>query len=279
MTKRDRMFSFLENLLQCAKFNGILIAFRIHFHYVVSSFSLSKDSKKYRFLKFDVEFMDVQSLRNMLFELFGFNSYFFKSEQINPVIIDIGANIGDSIFYFKWLYPEAEIFAFEPHPEAFAMLKRNIKKNSFSKIHPYNVGLSDKKQIVELFVGESSILGSSTILSDVKRMDGMKEVRKIRLEKVSTLKEITKLKRIDLIKIDIEGAESSLFNDLQKLFPVTKKVIIEFHLVPEIRNNSFDNIVNLLRKHGLEPNIAGFYRSEKNEATPFGSLLIADRKV
>lgn len=277
MTRRDRMFSFLENILQCTKYNGFLSALLIHYHYVVCSFLLNNEKRDYKFLQFSIEFMNVQSLKNLLFELFGYNSYFFKTTKRNPVIIDIGANIGDSIFYFKWLYPESEIFAFEPHPEAFEYLKRNIKRNTFSKIHPYNFGLSDKKQSVNLFVGDSNILGSSTILSDVKYKDGMKEAKKIKLEKISTLKEITKLKEIDLIKIDIEGAESELFNDLQKILPITKKVIIEFHLVPDIKNNSFDNIVTLLRKNGLEPNIAGFYRSERNEATPFGSLLIADR--
>ena len=50
------------------------------------------------------------------------HEYYFHTDKENPVIIDAGANIGDSMIYFKYLYPQATIYSFEPDVATFAYL-------------------------------------------------------------------------------------------------------------------------------------------------------------
>jgi FkbM family methyltransferase len=62
--------------------------------------------------------------------------------------LDCGANIGLATLFFKRLYPESEIHAFEPDPETFKMLRRNVEQNSLSYVYLYNVALSDQQGAV-----------------------------------------------------------------------------------------------------------------------------------
>jgi hypothetical protein len=63
---------------------------------------------------FDVRFLDYEALSYLYNEIFIDNSYYFAAENETPYIIDCGSNIGMSILYFKTLYPNSRILAFEP---------------------------------------------------------------------------------------------------------------------------------------------------------------------
>ena len=45
----------------------------------------------------------------------------------NPIILDIGANVGQTIIKYQKLFPKAEIHSFEPIPEVFENLKKGLK--------------------------------------------------------------------------------------------------------------------------------------------------------
>jgi predicted O-methyltransferase YrrM len=55
--------------------------------------------------------------------------YRFNSLITKPLILDCGANVGVSVLYFKRLYPDAEIIAFEPDEDVFAILKQNYEES------------------------------------------------------------------------------------------------------------------------------------------------------
>jgi tRNA1(Val) A37 N6-methylase TrmN6 len=46
-------------------------------------------------------------------------------------VFDCGANIGFATIFFKWLFPKARIYAFEPDPATYALLEKNVKTNKF----------------------------------------------------------------------------------------------------------------------------------------------------
>ena len=84
------------------------------------------------------------------------NEYYFKTSKARPVILDCGANIGLATLFFKWLYPQAVIYAFEPDIDTFALLKRNVEANSLTAVHLYNVALSDKAGTAEFHVDHAN---------------------------------------------------------------------------------------------------------------------------
>lgn len=277
---KDRIFSFLEILINSIKYQGVFKGFIISFHYVQCRF-FSKYLKGniYTFLKLKLAYADVQSVINTLFELFGENVYFFKTESLNPIIIDIGANIGDSLIYFKFLYPNCRVYAFEPHPDAYNLLQRNIELNNFKDVHTYNEALGEKEGFLKLYIDTQNVFNASTTSKELSIMQFGKKAKElqIKINKISNNPDIRKLGQIDLLKIDIEGAESKLFEDLEDILPKTNKVILEFHLVPNIKENSFDSIISILRKAGLHPSITGFYRDTLNSTNQLDFLITADR--
>ncbi len=277
---KDRIISLVETIIQCIKYQGFFVGLIITFHYIkLRFFHKFIKSDIYSFLGYKLAYLDIKQVAHILFEVFGQNIYFFKCKTNTPVIIDIGANIGDSVIYFKWIFPKSEIYAFEPLPNAFKLLQRNIKVNDFENVKIYNFGLGDNESVVKLYSDKIGTSGSSTInkkTSDYKLKLDIHE-HKIRIKKLSSFKDIYRHKRIDLIKIDIEGAEGSLLNELEKILPRTERIIMEFHVIPDISQNSFDRLVSLLRKYEFKLSFSGFYRNSKNISNPFAFLLRADK--
>ena len=74
----------------------------------------------------------------------------FQSRKIERVL-DIGANIGQSSYTFRKIFPNAEIHAFEPNPLIFEVLRKNLKK---SKIQVYNFGLGQVNSASKIYIPE-----------------------------------------------------------------------------------------------------------------------------
>ena len=75
-------------------------------------------------------------------DIFTKNIYFFETENPAPHIIDCGGHIGLAVLYFKSLYPRSRVLTFEPNPETFSLLKRNIVQNSLHGVEAVNMALS-----------------------------------------------------------------------------------------------------------------------------------------
>lgn len=123
-------------------------------------------------------------------------------------IIDAGAFQGEISLYFASKYPDAKIYAIEASPENFKLLKKNIGQQFFStkNIFPFNTALSSVNGTTMVSIGG----GSENTIVDVK--DGIKTPC-ITLDKFIQDNQIDK---IDLLKIDIEGAEPMLFESIKK---------------------------------------------------------------
>src|ERR1035437_596152 len=85
--------------------------------------------KKIGFLGYSVEIFDLETLFFFFVEIFVNNQYYFKSDTDEPIIIDCGANIGMATLYFNFIYPKANIFSFEPDPNTYALLEKNVINN------------------------------------------------------------------------------------------------------------------------------------------------------
>ncbi|EKD85576.1 MAG: methyltransferase FkbM family [uncultured bacterium] len=279
MDLKNRTFSFIEMFVQCVKYRGFFAGLKISYHYIFCRFfpSLVKN-KTYKFLGYKMKLANIEKFAHILFELFGINVYYFKSLKKNPVIIDIGANIGDSILYFKWLYPDSKIYAFEPLPIAYQLLQKNIINNHLKNVYAFNVGLGSNEKKIKIYSDLEGTSGSSTIN---KKASGSQlknsKYQDVKIVKISNLKEIKALNKINLIKIDIEGAEADLLDDLKNILPKTDRVIFEYHVVPNISENSFDKIVKILRESQFSLSFSGFYRFTNNESNPFAFLIFASK--
>jgi FkbM family methyltransferase len=187
-------------------------------------------------------FQDSDAFIHSVDEIFKQNIYKFYSENDSPYIIDCGANIGLSIYYFKKMFPNSTIVAFEPDEEIFKILEKNvanIHNNSSVEIRKEAVWIANTE--LEFF-SEGSLAGS--LVMDYSQKKNIVKINAIDLKKYLNQK-------IDFLKIDIEGAENTLIFDIKDLLYNVKYLFLEYHgLIGEKQN--LGDILNMLSERGFQ---------------------------
>lgn len=146
-------------------------------------------------------------------------------------IIDAGANIGSATVYMKSVFPEATIVSIEPETDNFAMLQKNIRLNGLDRVTPVKAGLWNKETWLEVRSGfrdkerELSFYVEE-VDESVKTEDSILGVT------VEGIKAKWSFPRIDILKVDIEGAERYLFSNLddcRRILADVRILAIEVH--------------------------------------------------
>ena len=156
-------------------------------------------------------------------ELTGLNRF---SKDTQPFVLDCGGHIGSFSMYIKSMWPNAKILAMEPVPENLELFTKNMARNSFTNVNVIPYAL----------YGES---GTFYIDLAGKQFDAVHVTSEkpahyefITIE-AKTLSEVVvehSLPVIDLMKLDIEGAEYHTFeHSLDALAKRVRRIIMEFH--------------------------------------------------
>ena len=137
-----------------------------------------------------------------------------------PTIIDIGANIGNHTLFWANECSAKKIYAFEPMPYTFKILKKNIKINNLQeRVQLYNIGLSEKetKGVIKSF--DKTNIGGTRLTeapSDKKGNIKLKTLDSFNFDD----------KKIDLIKIDVEGMDYLVLTGAIKTIKKYKPLIL-----------------------------------------------------
>lgn len=172
-------------------------------------------------------------------EIFADENYKFISGNPAPVIYDCGANIGMSCLYFKKLFPEAKIKAFEADPNTAQILSKNLKQNNITdiKVIPKAVWITNEG--VEI----SSEGADASSIYSVKN-------NKIKVESIRLKELLQPENQIDLLKMDIEGAEAEVMHDCENNLNNIRNIFVEFHSFVN-NNQPLDEILGILRASGF----------------------------
>jgi FkbM family methyltransferase len=150
-------------------------------------------------------------------EVFFRHVYRYDVEQPS-VIVDLGAHIGCATRYFAERYPDATIVAVEPSPDSFALLVRNTE--SYKHVHCVQAAIWGCDQVVAIADRYSNPTRISV------ESDGDVKVRAISLPRL--LADFG-LDRVDILKMDIEGSERSLFAANTEWLSKIGVLLIEIH--------------------------------------------------
>jgi FkbM family methyltransferase len=158
----------------------------------------------------------------ILFEILMDQCYNIPDLMLAPdkvhVIIDCGANIGITSLFLAGRYPNARIYSIEPNEENFELLKRNTANEPrIVPIHAAVVG--DARKNARLSTGRPS--WGNTITENDQGL----EVLAFTVEQIC---QDHRLARVDLLKVDIEGAEKEMFAN-GSFLRVVDFIIIELH--------------------------------------------------
>jgi len=150
-------------------------------------------------------------------------------EKQNPIFIDVGANVGHHSLFMSKLCDE--VHSFEPYDRVRNILMSKILLNKCSNIVVHNVGLGEKSEFLDFYAPVGRNIGTGSFMAEHAKDNNIKYGK---LEIVEGDLYISKLnlKRVDLIKIDVEGFEKyvllGLRDTLEKYRP---SVVMEYSRV------------------------------------------------
>jgi FkbM family methyltransferase len=158
----------------------------------------------------------------------GEKAEYYVPAALRPkIILDIGSNIGASILYFHEKFPDAKIFGFEPHPDTFRILEKNVAHLPGITVFNYGLGAANERIAVPADKVNFGAFNTCGHFKDRGYPAAPVECEVRRLDEV--LREIG-IAQVDLIKIDCEGAEADVFSTLpDAILNQCQWIVGEFH--------------------------------------------------
>jgi FkbM family methyltransferase len=157
----------------------------------------------------------------------------------NPIIFDVGANVGTSIDRFKKIFPSPEFYCFEPSKNEFEILKKNY---NYKEIKLFNFALGDTNESkifnvnsISLLSSFNSINSNSKVLKNMQKEFGINKSKIIKVEEVQvktldSFLEDHELKIADILKIDVQNYEDKVLLGAKKSLLSNKFKVIELEL-------------------------------------------------
>lgn len=190
-----------------------------------------------------------QADKSVFEEIFKLGEYKAAEEKIKVAknyIIDAGAQAGFFSLYSRALNPEVKIIAIEPDEENLAAMENNFSQNKIQNVEIVSSALAGTRSVRDFFVS-ADFHDHSLNKNLVKKIARKVKVQSLAL---SDIYEKYKIKQIDLLKMDIEGAEYEVLNSLkQNDWDKINSIILEYH---DFLNFSHEALENILKQNNFK---------------------------
>lgn len=187
-----------------------------------------------------------------------------------PIIFDVGGHVGIASIMFATQYPKAKIVTFEPCPINFSYLIHNLKVNHIKNVFVLPYGVSKNARNIDLVFEKGNSGGTSAYTHDNQTI-GKISVPTVKLDDIIDL---LNLNKIDIFKIDTEGAEYEVLFNMKHVKKI-KYLTGEVHDCESAYDNGRDkfalalhlleNGVKLLNITNLDRNWLQSIQKTKNE--------------
>lgn len=198
------------------------------------------------------EIVDALSFLEMYDDIWEREAYRFPARTASPVILDGGANVGLGVAFFKTVYPECEVIAFEPDEAIFAVLERNVRAWELEGVRLVRRALWTEATTLP-FLGEGSYGGRVAREGD----SVAQEVEAVRLRDYLD-------RRVDLLKLDIEEGETEVLEDCRDRLENVTHLFVEYHGAAG-RPQQLPRLLTLLDDAGFRLNV----RAGNDSPRPF----------
>ena len=168
-------------------------------------------------------------------------------------VVDAGANVGIySIVASRLVGASGSVYSFEPETYNFRLLSANLRANGCRNVIATKKGLSDKQGWAKLFLHSDNYGGHSFASSNVKKTKEMMEVE------TTTLDSFLPNTRIDVLKMDVQGAEGNVLRGSKHFLDQESGMIFMEFWPYGLRANCEDpfSILQIIRDHSFRPRVA-----------------------
>lgn len=225
------------------------------FNFIINIDKFIRLHLKSTFAKVNQHKMFLDSKDSLNLSLFGtyepLETKIVKKEiEQGNIVLDIGANIGYYTLIFAKLVGEnGKVYAFEPDPTNYSLLKKNIKINGYKNVVLLQKAVSNKTGKINLYLSDDNN-GDHRIYNSHDKRHSLK-IEVVRLD--DYFKDYQG--KIDFIKMDIQGAECIAVHGMPLLLKKNKniKLITEFWpFAIKKCGNDHKKYLGLLQKYGFK---------------------------
>jgi FkbM family methyltransferase len=164
-------------------------------------------------------------------------------------VLDVGANIGYyTLILARLVGPSGKVIAFEPDPENFALLRKNIEINGYKNVVLVNAALSDQRGTLKLYFCEANRGDHRTYASEESRPSI--EIEAMRFDGYTG----GIPPQVDFIKMDIQGAEGKALQGMRELLKRSQQLQILMEFWPLALHRAGDSpeaLIQLLTSSGF----------------------------
>ena len=197
---------------------------------------------------------------------------FFRRDYGTPpddaVIVDLGANIGVFSIYATATAHKARVYAYEPMPEFHRLMLENVRLNGCADaITCFRCGVAGEAEDRELYLGGTDLFFPTLI---PPRAGAAAARARVPCTTLDDVLEVNRLPRVDLLKMDIEGAEYEVLYRARACFDRIREIRMEYHHVDRDERN-----VGHLKRFLTE---RGYRISYERANTPTHGTLWAARR-
>jgi FkbM family methyltransferase len=213
-----------------------------------------------KFLKYRFKVPDALSFVFQFKEIFAEEYYKFQSAKANPLIYDCGANIGTSILYFKKLFPQAQIKAFEADAEIAKILADNLSQNHISGVEIIPKAVWKDSQGIEISIEGAD---GASVFGEGKKVF----IPSLKLKDLLAQETV-----VDMLKMDIEGAENEVIIDCAEELKKVKNLFIEYHAYQN-QIQKLGEILQVLERNGFRY----FIKNDLNRPSPLVNRIFKNK--
>lgn len=181
-------------------------------------------------------------------ELYEDDIYQIKTLKEGMAVVDVGAHIGlYTIPVAGKVGNRGMVIAIEPEKRNYSRLLENIKLNNLQNVIPVNLALTDHEGFEKLYLDSSP--ESHSLISKENKISSIE----VPVKTLDNLLEKLNLKKVDIIKIDAEGAEAPILKGAEKTLkinPNLKIIVASYHYPSEIKE-----VQNFLENKGYKTKV------------------------
>jgi len=167
-------------------------------------------------------------------------------------VFDVGANVGlYALLAASRVGIRGQVHAFEPAPDNFLSLEENVRRNHFTNVTVNHAAVSDACTSARLYLSPPGNCGKHSMFPTNKQRDSIE----VPCVSIKTYMKKKKLQKVDLLKIDVEGAEMLVLNGTAQLLSSPCSPIVFCEVSDELAapfGYSSRDAKGLLRSHGYK---------------------------
>jgi FkbM family methyltransferase len=191
--------------------------------------------------------------------------------QSGWTVFDVGANIG--VFTVLQATHGANVYAFEPNPDSYSRLSRNVTLNRLADhVHLFASALGDEPGMGTMQVERGGTTGGVVVPAKERASGPGAQVTITTLDRIVPSLHVS---RIDLLKIDAEGSEVAVLRGADRTLATVQRVIVEYH-----SRDLLQSVEEILVRNGFSVEmIVDYYAEESAIGQEEVGILYARRAI